>query len=380
VEETKTQPGGRRLVLGFDAGCTTCSGLAEQIEAQVGGGLEVRSLRDPQMEHWRQQALGENAPWAPTLVEISGGKVEAWTGLRMGVYLARRLGPAASWKMARILGELRGSNRAQSSPRTGITRSRFITGLGGAVVGVSVLSGTGSLAAAATANEHWLSKLSFSSSKELSRTEAATAWAKRARGRHLRALLSSRALDENPAASRMRGRLLSAAKTGVVAPSTVTIKGVSHDVRGGGRVLALVYQESDALIATYHLEKPGQETRALTRVLVDESGETARILAEAEGVDVFVLSPDAEGKGANTSSGRARRRCSSQSGCPGVCSVCKCGSISIRCAFNCCGPCSITCIGNGWACLGCVLVWCPVCAAVNRCCNYRVCGWNPACN
>lgn len=240
MEETKTQPSGRRLVLGFDAGCTTCSGLAEQIEAQVGGGLEVRSLRDPQMEHWRRQALGENAPWAPTLVEVSGGKVKAWIGIRMGVYLARRLGPTASWKMARVLGELKESNRAQPSPRIGITRSRFITGLGGAVVGMSVLSGTGSLAAAATANEHWLSKLSLASSKELSRKEATTAWAKQARGRHLRALLSSRALDENPAASRIRGRLLSAAKTGVAAPATATIKGVSHDVRGGGRVLALV--------------------------------------------------------------------------------------------------------------------------------------------
>lgn len=379
MEGTNIRSGGRRLVLGFDAGCTTCSGLAKSIEEAVGDKLEVRSLNEPLMEHWRKEVFGEDAPWAPTLIEVENGTVKGWTGARMGAHLARRLGPAGTWSVVKALGEIKKDQGAARSPYSGLSRSQFLKGVGGAVVGMSVLSGTGSLAAAATTNEHWLSKLALVSSKELSRKEAATAWAKQARGRHLRALLSSSALDDNLAASRIRGRLFSAAKTGVAAPATTTVKGVSHDVRGGGRVLALVYQEGDALFATYRLEKPGQETRALTRVLVEESEETARILTEAEDGDVFVLSPDVEGKNADVPSGRARR-CRGQSGCPGVCSVCKCGSISLRCAFNCCGPCTIACIGNGWACLGCVLVWCPVCAAVNRCCNYRVCGWNPACN
>lgn len=42
-------PPTKRLVLGFDAGCTMCSDLAQRIEEQVGGELEVRSLSDPQM-------------------------------------------------------------------------------------------------------------------------------------------------------------------------------------------------------------------------------------------------------------------------------------------------------------------------------------------
>jgi len=37
----------RRLVLGVDAGCLTCSQLARRIGEQVGDRLEIRGLRDP---------------------------------------------------------------------------------------------------------------------------------------------------------------------------------------------------------------------------------------------------------------------------------------------------------------------------------------------
>ena len=105
MERTNTRNGdGRRLVLDFDAGCMTWSGLARSIEEAVGDKLELRSLTDPAVEHWRKQALGENAPWAPTLVEVNGSVVRAWTGVRMGAHLARRLRPAATWRVAKILG------------------------------------------------------------------------------------------------------------------------------------------------------------------------------------------------------------------------------------------------------------------------------------
>ena len=100
------------------------------------------------------------------------------------------------------------------------------------MVGMSVLSGTGPLVAAAAANEHWLAGLSFASSEEISRKEAAVAWARQARGRHLRGLLSAHELNSNAAAGRIRARLLSAAKTGVAGPPEATIKGVSHNVKG----------------------------------------------------------------------------------------------------------------------------------------------------
>ena len=47
MESVQADPGGRKLVLGFDAGCATCSDLAKRIEEAVGDKLEIRSLRDP---------------------------------------------------------------------------------------------------------------------------------------------------------------------------------------------------------------------------------------------------------------------------------------------------------------------------------------------
>ena len=377
MEGTNTRNGdSRRLVLGFDAGCMTCSGLARSIEEAVGDKLELSSLTDPAVEHWRKQALGENAPWAPTLIEVNGSVVRAWTGVRMGAHLARRLGPAATWRLAKILGEKREKESAERSPFYGLSRSQFLKGVGGAVVGMSVLSGTGSFAGPATAQEHWLSRLSPASSKELSEKEALAAWARLARGRHLRGLLSSRAPGDNAAASRIRGRLLSAGKAGAAGPSTATIKGVNHEVEGGGRLLALVYQEGDALIASYRFDKPGQETRLLSQMIQDEGEELVRVLAEAEDGEVFETPQGAAHQDESKLTARGRT-CRSGSSC-GPCYACRCVSASKRCLFNCCAPCTLSC-ATIWTCLACVAVWCPVCASINRCCYRKECRYISGC-
>ena len=123
----------------------------------------------------------------------------------------------------------------------------------------------------------------------------------------MRGLLSSRALNDNAAASRIRSRMLSVGKAGIASPSTATIKGVSHGVKGGGRLLALAYQEGDALIASYRFDKPGQETRLLSRVIEDESEETIRVLAEAEDGDVFAALHGEAGKSDGKVTGRGRQ-------------------------------------------------------------------------
>ncbi len=156
MEETNTRNGdGRRLVLGFDAGCVTCSELARGIEERVGDKVEIRSLYDPQMEHWREQALGKDAGWAPTLVELNGGPVRAWTGVRMGARLSRVLGPVATWRVMQELGEantdLELADSAAVRAVSGLSRGQFLKGVGGAAVALSILSGTGNLAAPAGA-------------------------------------------------------------------------------------------------------------------------------------------------------------------------------------------------------------------------------------
>ena len=85
MEGTHIQPaGGRRLVLGFDTECMTCSGLAKDIDEAIGGRLEVRSPSDSTMEHWRRCVFGEDAP----------GR-QSW--LRSAVATFRH-GPVGGWR------------------------------------------------------------------------------------------------------------------------------------------------------------------------------------------------------------------------------------------------------------------------------------------
>lgn len=146
--------GTRRLVLGFDGGCTTCSDLAERISEQVGDKLEVRSLYHPQVERWREQALGKDAPWAPTLFEVGGVReVRAWTGWQMGISLTRFLGPSDTWKVMQVLGSA--TNQTATSElnniRSTLNRSQFLKGVSGAAVAISVLTSTRFLSAPAVA-------------------------------------------------------------------------------------------------------------------------------------------------------------------------------------------------------------------------------------
>ena len=160
-EEQSASP--RKLVLGYDAGCMACSDLASKIEERVGDKLEVRSLHDPQVEHWRQQALGEDAPWTPTLFEVGGTKqARAWTGVGMAVRLAGALGPVSTWRVMQALGEVgerkvavsaAGGSSVAGMAAAGMSRGQFLKGVGGAAVALGILSGVGSPAQAATKQE-----------------------------------------------------------------------------------------------------------------------------------------------------------------------------------------------------------------------------------
>ncbi len=147
VEGTNTQTGdGRRLVLGFDAGCVTCSELAKKIEETVGDRLEVFNLRHPQVEVWRGRALGEDAPWAPTLFEVGSDSIKAWTGRRMGLVLAGKLGIFATWRVMQTLGEvqdkLAGADIRQKTSAGALSRGKFLKGASGTVLAFGLFSGS----------------------------------------------------------------------------------------------------------------------------------------------------------------------------------------------------------------------------------------------
>lgn len=159
---TDREASGKRLVLGFDGGCSACGELARRIEERLAGRLEVCNLREPLIQEWCKKALGEDLPLTPTLFEVRGQEVvRAWTGWRLGANLGRFLGPADTWRVMQALGEVEGytaGTEGSSAGYTGafgdrlrLTRGQFLKGMGGAAVAMSALSAAGSLGSPAEA-------------------------------------------------------------------------------------------------------------------------------------------------------------------------------------------------------------------------------------
>lgn len=138
----------QRWMLAFDASCGRCQNVARVVDAATDGRLDVRPLTDPDVRTWRERALGPRPPWAPTLIRLHGDSVSAWTGVRMGVALARRLGPRSTVRLLRALGEL----RTRPSTATGsdtLSRKDFLKlGAGVGVAAGLVLAGKSPAAAA----------------------------------------------------------------------------------------------------------------------------------------------------------------------------------------------------------------------------------------
>lgn len=154
MDSSSRVPSGReeRLMLAFDAGCVACGGMAASVEEAADDRLEVISLDDPVVRRWRRQALGDDAPWAPTLIEVKGESVKAWTGLKMGVVLTKKLGLSVTWRIMQVLGESRsapGTGRAH-----GPTRGQFIKGAAGAAAALTILPATEALASASTSGSN----------------------------------------------------------------------------------------------------------------------------------------------------------------------------------------------------------------------------------
>jgi hypothetical protein len=108
------------------------------------------------VQEWRYRALGDDAPFVPTLIRVRSTAsaddedVRAWTGLRMAPRLARHLGLRSTLRLLGSLGEMRTSSTPASGedgPR-GIGRAQFLrlTGLG---VVATMLGGTATAHASA---------------------------------------------------------------------------------------------------------------------------------------------------------------------------------------------------------------------------------------
>ena len=94
-----------QLFLGFDSSCSTCSDIARRVQSDVGSAVDVLPLNNAHMAGWRKEVFGENAPWLPTLIRVSGGHVEGWTGWKIGPVLGKALGPTKTWQVLANIGD-----------------------------------------------------------------------------------------------------------------------------------------------------------------------------------------------------------------------------------------------------------------------------------
>jgi hypothetical protein len=84
----------------FDSGCAVCSSVAEQVEQDAGGWLQVRDLNDPEM----RQLLDQHYPtrvFRPTLVVVDGEKARMFTGPALSVRLVAGIGMRRAARIAR---------------------------------------------------------------------------------------------------------------------------------------------------------------------------------------------------------------------------------------------------------------------------------------
>lgn len=363
------------LYLGFDSGCGRCRDVAESVESTSGGRLSVLPLSDERMLSWRRGVFGGDPPHAPTLVEVRHGshEVRAWVGVRMAAVLASRLGLKSARAILREIAPKLASDRLGDRSEL-VSRSTFLRGLVGVAAAwsvLSVVSGRPSPAHAATG--HWFSGLKITGSEELGSQDSAELAAELERSGHAVPVFP----NSSPAGVRYSVR-------SAVAESYEP-RAVVHSLQDGRTLEAVVLQEGVEVSAFYTL-KNGQDvesTHSLRMSGYDStgSGEIDRVkLVLVEENGHIEYPPQGRGDRSLTGSSRAASGCdSSACSARGSCWACRCSDWDLRCLFNCCAPCSLSCT-NVYTCLGCVALFCPICTAVNSCCMKSYCGWREACS
>ncbi|WP_157405263.1 bacteriocin fulvocin C-related protein [Actinopolyspora halophila] len=96
-----------RWVLAFDGSCRVCRNMSRAVAEACGDKLEVLPLTHPDVREWREQALGANPVWAPTLIRVRSGRVRAWVGVPLGFALVRHLGLRSTLAVLGALGRTR---------------------------------------------------------------------------------------------------------------------------------------------------------------------------------------------------------------------------------------------------------------------------------
>ncbi|WP_344162143.1 bacteriocin fulvocin C-related protein [Kribbella yunnanensis] len=131
-----------RWILAFDASCGNCRAIATATQEASAGRLDVLPLQNDDVTRWRNETLGADAPWRPTLLRVrtAAGResATAWTGPALVRPLVRALGVRATLAVLRGLGQLQQSSR----PAAGLNRKQFLRlGAGAGMAAGIVLTG-----------------------------------------------------------------------------------------------------------------------------------------------------------------------------------------------------------------------------------------------
>lgn len=243
------------LVLGFDAGCGTCSDIATQIKRQVSDKLDVENLGSPKLMEWSQRVFGRETRWTPTLFEVEENDVKAWTGWRMSLALSRRLGPLDTLRVVRVLAQFRGASPVpvkEMDVAEGLSRGQFLKGAGGLTLTAALASSAIFAPSPATAQ-------SATSPLDVVRTTPIT-------GDKLKSL--SRRIALNPDMRAISGTTLSTpARIAATKPRGATVK-----LRNGTIITVITYNSSERRImshATYS-QRVGRAATSIAKALVKD--------------------------------------------------------------------------------------------------------------
>lgn len=106
----------------FDSDCAACTSVAQSIERILGGWLTACSLRHPRM----MQLLDRARPkwgWEPTLLEIEGDQVRAFTGISLAAKTAAGVGLLRALSVLRLVAN---ATRAKAKA-SGLSRRGFLS-------------------------------------------------------------------------------------------------------------------------------------------------------------------------------------------------------------------------------------------------------------
>ena len=364
----------------------------------MGDKLEVKSLRDPQVTHWREQALGENAPWAPTLIENIDDKVRAWTGPKMGLQLVRFLGPVATWRVMQVLGELRTKRKVADSTSLmtsrEMDRGQFLRGVGGAIVAMSMVSGVGAFASPAKAAQGFPKSLGVEemTGKELSDIARTVAEYKDivnvvGKKRHDK-WQSSQILT-----SCQNGRCYTVVGSHgncsvrqtdgeiTVEGDCALVRAMKHQLEDGRSLLAVVYETGDQVAVYYEYDKPWSEAGIKSEAMLWRvEGNNVALIGNPSRNGVLDVPVPRSGSDFATAASDPCGSCPTIDDGPGAFGKTTCTSC-VKIAIGGCilsGALCATCVGTSCpaavggglttpACVSCLLAACP--SVIYSCCD-----------